>query len=166
MVGLNLLMSTVISLYTENLVSSPHCNAITNIFLTHNCIWKAMSIQNHRPAEFGRDPQRSPGAVSLLEDGSGRAGCSAIYMHWEDHPEPSLLQTKQFQLSQLLLVWKMPQPINYFSGTSQDSPQYVYVSLVLGSPDLDIALQACLTSTEWREEHFPQSASHGLPKAV
>lgn len=99
-----------------------------------------VSIQNHRMSAFGRDPWKSPSPTSLLEDRLSKAGCSVIYTQKEDPPEPYLLQIKQFQLSQLLLVRKMPQPSNHFSDSSLESLEYVHVSLVLGSPDLDAAL--------------------------
>lgn len=103
-----------------------------------------VSKQNYRTSEFGREPWKSPSPTSLLEDRFGKAGCLVIYTQKEDLPEPSLLQIKQFQLSQLLLVWKMPQPINHFSDSSLGSLKYVHVTLVLGIPDLDAALQTCL----------------------
>lgn len=62
--------------------------------------------------------------------------------------EPSLLQAEQSQLSQPLLVWQMLQSIDFLCGLSLVSLQYIPVSLVLGSPDLDAVLQACLTSAE------------------
>lgn len=56
-------------------------------------------------------------------------------------PEPSLLQAKQLQLSQPLLVWHMLHSLNYLCDPSLNLLQYVHVSLVLGSPEPDTALE-------------------------
>ena len=56
-------------------------------------------------------------------------------------PEPSVLQTGQSQLSQPFLNGEMLQSCNHLSGPLLDSLQYVRVSLVLESPELDTVLQ-------------------------
>ena len=56
-------------------------------------------------------------------------------------PEPSVLQTGQSQLSQPFLNGEMLQSLHHLHGPSLDSLQYVRVSLVPGSPELDPALQ-------------------------
>lgn len=43
--------------------------------------------------------------------------------------EPSILQIKQYQLSQTLLICQMLQLLNYLCGFSLDPLQYVYDSL-------------------------------------
>jgi len=61
-------------------------------------------------------------------------------------PEPSLLQAEESQLSHLLLIGDILQSLNHLYGPSLDSLQYVHVSLVLGSPELDTVLQV------WRHQ--------------
>ena len=56
-------------------------------------------------------------------------------------PEPSLLQGKQSQLSQPFLTGGMLQSLHHLHAALLDSPQYIYVSLLLGIPELPTVLQ-------------------------
>ena len=70
--------------------------------------------------------------------------------HWCDLPEPPLLQAEESQLSQPLLVGQMLQALHCLRGPCLDFFQYIHLSLVLGSPELDTALQSGLTGAEQR----------------
>ena len=65
---------------------------------------------------------------------------SGICIHWRDAPEPALRQARQPQLSQPLLTEEMLQSTNHLCGPVLDLLQYVYIPLVLGSPELNLAL--------------------------
>ena len=71
--------------------------------------------------------------------------------------EPSFLQDELFQLSQPFFIGEMLKSVNHLPGPLLDSPQYVYASLVLGTPELDPALQM-LPHQYWaeRKDHLPQ----------
>jgi len=56
-------------------------------------------------------------------------------------PKPSLLLAEQSQLSQCLLMGEMLQSLNYLSGSLLDSFWYAHVFFLLGTPELDTALQ-------------------------
>lgn len=66
-------------------------------------------------------------------------------------PKPSFLQAIQSQLSQPLLVWHMLHSLN-LHDPSLNLLYYVYVSLVLDSPELDTALKLCSHQCLTREE--------------
>lgn len=76
-----------------------------------------------------------------------------VFIH-VDPPEPSLHQAQQ---SYLLFTWEMFGTLNHLQGPSADSLQYVHVFFVLGSPDLDPALQMRLTSAN----HLPMLSMFG-----
>ena len=65
----------------------------------------------------------------------------ALFDEISPHPEPSLLQAEQSQLSQPLLIGQMLQPLNHLCGPSLDSLQHDHVTFVLESPDLDVVFQ-------------------------
>lgn len=78
----------------------------------------------------------------------------------KDPPEPSLLQSKQSQLSQPLLKWKVFQSLHHFCAPSLDYLQRVHVSLVLGISELEHSTPG-VTHQCWAEGkgNFPQPAS-------
>jgi len=88
----------------------------------------------------------------------------SVYLHMlkRSIPEPSLLQAKQTQCSQLLL--QAFQNLNHLCGLLLDSPQYAQVFLVLVSPEMDIVLQM-RSHQHWVEgkDHLPQPAVNTLP---
>lgn len=67
-------------------------------------------------------------------------------------PESSFLQANLSWLSQSVLIWDILQPIYYFCDSLLDELPNVHVCLVLGSPELDTALQVLifLTNAEYR----------------
>lgn len=54
-------------------------------------------------------------------------------------PEPFRLQAEQSELSQPLLTCQIQQALNPLCGPLLDTLQYVQVSRVLGSPEVDTA---------------------------
>jgi len=69
-------------------------------------------------------------------------------------PEPSLLQVKQSQISQSFLIGMMFSFLHHLCDILLDSFQQIHVSLVLGSPELDRALQA------WPYQHWIKGKDH------
>ena len=74
---------------------------------------------------------------------------------------------KQSQLSQSFLMWELLQSFHHLGGPSQDSPQCVQASLVLGSPALDTVIQVWPHQC-WREgkDHLPWSGGSSLFNAA
>jgi len=85
----------------------------------------------------------------------------------ENSPKPLLLQDEQTQLCQLLLTAELLQSFHYLDGPSLDSLQYVHVSLLLGGPELDPAIQMW-PHQSWGEgkDHLLWSDGNALPNAA
>lgn len=66
---------------------------------------------------------------------------SIRYLYRWDPPWATFPLCLTVQFSQLLLLWQMLQFLNDLCGPSLDFPQYVPLSLVLGSLELDTAFQ-------------------------
>ncbi|KAK4810889.1 hypothetical protein QYF61_013297 [Mycteria americana] len=89
------------------------------------------------------------GSRLQLELGASREGplpqiVPPNYTRTTQHPIPKsnyLILAKQTHISQPFLIGEMLQPLHHLRGPSLDSLQYVQVSLVLGSPELDTGLQ-------------------------
>jgi len=65
-----------------------------------------------------------------------------VFTHIEEIPLQLFIpQAEQSQLPQSLLVCQIIQAPNHLHGPSLGSLQYVHVLLVLGSPEMDTALQ-------------------------
>lgn len=62
----------------------------------------------------------------------------------------SLLQAEQVQLSQPVFKLKILQSLHHLSTLLMDLFQSIYVSLALGSPDMNQDFQMCLNSAEQR----------------
>ena len=71
-----------------------------------------------------------------------------LYTLIRSAPEPSLLQAQQSQLSQPFLICQMLQPLCHLCGPLLGPLQYVHVSLVLRSPELDTGARCGLASAE------------------
>lgn len=64
------------------------------------------------------------------------------YIHWINPPELSHPQAEHPQLSLPFPIYQTPQAFHHLHGPSLDLLQYVqYISLILGSPELDTSLQ-------------------------
>ena len=108
-----------------------------------------------RRTEVFAGVQREPSVFQFVLSASG----PATGYHWKEpgsvlmapslqvllcsektHPELSLLQAEQSQLSQPLLIGEMLQSVHHHSGPALHFLQYVHVSSVLGSPELGTEL--------------------------
>lgn len=64
------------------------------------------------------------------------------------YPDPARLQAEKLQLSQHFLVHQVIQSLYHLCDSLLNLLQYVSISLVLGRPKQDPALQMCLTRAE------------------
>lgn len=85
-----------------------------------------------------------------------------VFMHIDEIPLKHLLSALKSPRSQPLLIHKILQVLNHLRGASLYSFQFVHVSFVLGSLELDPALQMCLTSPEQRGLCVITSKNQGL----
>lgn len=87
-----------------------------------------------------------------------------IYTHSWDLSEASFLQAEQPQCTQPVPRQEMLQSFNHPCSPSLDSLQYVHVSHILGSPELDTGLQM-VPHQCWLEgqDHMPQPAGSAFP---
>lgn len=90
-----------------------------------------------------------------------------IYRHWWDPSKSSLLQNKQLQFSQILIIGKVIHSLHHPCGLTSDFLQYVHVSITLRGSELDTVLQMWTHQERVEgDDHLPWPAGHGLFNAL
>ncbi|KAK4810494.1 hypothetical protein QYF61_004274, partial [Mycteria americana] len=140
--------------------------------LSHFCPFQVLNqyhwpVVNHRMVEVGRDLWRSSGPTPLCQQGHlepvAQDHVQTAFEHLQGgrlHNLPGQpVPAKQSQLSQPFLIGEMLQSFHHLCGPALDSLQYVHVSLVLGSPELDTGLQTPRSvKKEGKEVHLGAGA--------